>query len=107
MKISNYIIFALLLFFVGCNLEGNFSQDEIAHLYVDVLIAEETYKTEPDSLKATLDSIYYFHNITEKQYLTELEKYEYDKEKWDTLFSFAEKYLATLKAIEDSTTAKK
>lgn len=110
MRISDYIkyvIFTLLLFFVGCNFEGDFSQNEIGHLYVDVLIAEETYKTEPDSLKVVLDSIYRLHNITEEQYLSELEKYEYDKEKWDTLFSFAEKYLDTLRAIEDSATAKK
>ncbi len=95
-----YILSTLLLLLISCNFTEKVSPKEIAHLYVDILIAEETYKVDADSMKIATDSLYKFHNISESKYLKELENYRYDEETWKEFFSLAEEYLDTLKAVE-------
>ena len=94
------ILFISLLLLVSCNFTEETSQKEIAHLYVDILVAEETYKTDADSMQIALDSLYKFHNISESKYLKELENYSYDEDAWKEFFNLSEEYLDTLKAIE-------
>ena len=74
--------------------------DDIAHVYVNVLVAEEEFKSNADSLKILIDKIYKDYDIDEKIYLTALENYKYDEATWDEFFVIAENYLDTLKSQE-------
>ena len=94
------ILFISLLLLVSCNFTEETSQKEIARLYVDVLVAEETYKADSSSMQIAIDSLYKLHNITESKYLEELENYRYDEDTWKEFFNLSEEYLDTLKAIE-------
>ena len=95
-----YLILSLSFFFYSCDFFEEPSQKNYAHLYVDILIAEETHKTDVDSLQIVLDSLYKTYNTSESNYLLELEKFSYNKETWDEFFGLTEEYLDTLKAIE-------
>lgn len=101
-----YIISLLFLFIIGCE-DKIPSQKDVASLYVDILVAEETYKTMSDSLQISLDSLYNYHAISDSQYLTAIKKYKFDEETWNEFFSLAEEYLDTLKAVEKRNTKKK
>lgn len=95
-----YILVIFLVISSGCNFQEPKSQTEIAHLYVDILVAEEEFKSNSDSLTIVVDSLYSFYNINEQHYLEQLESFRYDVDTWDTFFNIAEEYLDTLKAIE-------
>jgi len=95
-----YIILSLFIFLISCDNKPQPSQKEVAHLYVDILVAEETYKTNIDSMKFALDSLYKFHNITEETYTSSLADYKNDEDTWNGFFDIATEYLDTLKAVE-------
>ena len=97
-----YFLIILLIIFAGCNLNEKKSAKEIAHLYVDILVAEEEYKSksDSDSLKIVIDSLYSSYQIDEPNYLEQLNNFRYDIETWDNFFAIAEEYLDTLKAQE-------
>ncbi len=98
----NILIFLVLSFIlIGCDSEEKINKEKVAHLYVDLLIAQETYKYNVDSLKITTDSLYNEYQLTETQYKNTLEKFKYDEETWNEFFKIAEEYLDTLKAQEN------
>jgi len=74
--------------------------DDIAHVYVNILVAEEEFKSNADSMKIVTNKIYKDYNLDEKMYLTALENYKYDEATWDEFFAIAENYLDTLKSQE-------
>lgn len=73
----------------------------MAHLYVDILVSEETYKHNIDSLKIITDSLYSYYQISDEEYKNGIEKFNYSEETWDQFFKFSEEYLDTLKAKEE------
>lgn len=73
----------------------------MAHLYVDILVSEETYKHNKDSLKIVADSLYVYYQISAEEYKKEIEKFNFSKETWDEFFKLSEEYLDTLKVIEE------
>ena len=95
-----YILLTILLLLVSCESTPQPSQKEMAQLYVDIQIAQETYKTMTDSMKIAVDSLYKFHNITKEVYTLSLVNYKNDKDTWNTFFDLATEYLDTLKAVE-------
>jgi hypothetical protein len=90
----------LLIFTIACSSDKISPEKKTAHLFVDILIAEEAYKTMPDSLKVRVDSLYNYYGTDSLNYLQTLESFKYDKETWDNFFKYAEEYLDTLKAHE-------
>jgi len=86
---------------VGCHSEEKIDKEKVAHLYVDLLVSQETYKYNIDSLKIVVDSLYNEYQLTEEQYKNTLEKFKYDEKTWDEFFRIAEEYLDTLKAQEN------
>ena len=90
-----------LLFLIGCNLANKPTSKEIASLYVDLLVAEEEYKTDSDSLTIVTDSLYQLHKISKDLYMSELESFKYNEETWTEFFKLAEDYLDTLKVREN------
>ena len=72
---------------------------------MDIIVADETYKHDKDSLKMFTDSLYNFYKIPSDDYKNELEKFKFDEETWDEFFQLAESYLDSLKTIEDNRVA--
>lgn len=72
---------------------------------MDIIVADETYKHDKDSLKMFTDSLYNFYKIPSEDYKNELEKFKFDEETWDEFFQLAESYLDSLKTIEDNRVA--
>lgn len=104
-KVISLIVLSGLL--VGCNSDSKYDKNQIAKLYVDILIAQEFYKQNKDSLKIITDSLHNYYQLSSGQYKIEIEKFEHDEVTWDEFFKFAEEYLDTLKAKEDSLIAEK
>jgi hypothetical protein len=102
-----YFLIIILVFLIGCNLASKPSSKEIASLYVDLLIAEEEYKTDSDSLIIVTDSLYQLYKISEDVYMSELESFKYNEETWTEFFKLAEDYLDSLKVRENRNTKSK
>ena len=94
------VIPILFLFIWGCSISDSPSKEKIANLYVDILVVEETYKTDVDSMNILIDSLYNYYKIDKAQYLQALESFKYDEETWNEFFAYAEEYLDTLKTRE-------
>ncbi|NOX65897.1 MAG: hypothetical protein GXO85_08875 [Chlorobi bacterium] len=107
MKIVWIFLIVSSFFFSGCSSEDEVDKDKIAHLYVDILVTQETYKYNIDSLKIAVDSLYKDYHLTEQQYKSSLEKFKYDEQTWSDFFKLAEVYLDTLKAQENRRIAEK
>ncbi|VAX29859.1 hypothetical protein MNBD_IGNAVI01-1448 [hydrothermal vent metagenome] len=107
MKIFLIFLIGSIFFINGCSSEDKVDKDKIAHLYVDILVTQETYKYNIDSLKIAVDSLYKEYQLTEQQYKSSLEKFKYDEQSWTEFFKLAEVYLDTLKAQENRRIAEK
>ena len=101
MRITLIFLIISVLFIGGCSSKEKIDKEKIAHLYVDILVSQETYKYNVDSLKIAVDSLYKDYQMTEDQYKKTLEKFKYDEKTWDEFFKLAEEYLDTLKAQEN------
>ncbi|MEN8193382.1 MAG: hypothetical protein ABFS12_11240 [Bacteroidota bacterium] len=101
MKILIFNLVVLTIFSLGCNEDQKIDKEQVAHLYVDILITNETYKHDKDSLNFITDSLYNYYDISQDQYKGEIEKFQFNEETWSDFFKLAEEYLDTLKAIED------
>ena len=95
-----FILITIFLLLISCENKPQPSQKEVALLYVDILVAEETYKREIDSMKIAVDSLYNLHNITEEIYTASLVDYKTYEDTWNSFFDLATEYLDTLKAVE-------
>ena len=100
---NKFIVLLVLLGMIstGCAPEEEYDKRKTAHLYVDILVAEETYKHNIDSLKIITDSLYSYYQISGEEYKRGIEKFNYSEETWDEFFKLAEEYLDTLKASEE------
>ena len=100
---NKFIVLLVLLAMIstGCAPEEEYDKRKTAHLYVDILVAEETYKHNIDSLKIITDSLYSYYQISGEEYKRGIEKFNYSEETWDEFFRLAEEYLDTLKASEE------
>jgi hypothetical protein len=70
---------------------------------VENLIAKETYRNDPDSLKAARERIFNNYNITQPEYEKIISSYSSDKEEWNEFYNLAGRYIDSLQAVEDST----
>ena len=89
-----------VIFLIGCSTEKKPSQSEVAKLYVDILVAEETHKSDADSMTIAIDSLYKKHQTTKEEYHKILTEYKFNEATWDQFFVLAQEYLDTLKAVE-------
>lgn len=90
------ILFAVL-FIASCSEEPSLPVKTTASIYVDLLVAEEKYPNNPDSLLHYRQKVFEKYNITKKEYEKSLSQLEYDNDKWDEFFELSEAYLDTLK----------
>jgi len=95
-----YIILSLLVLLISCDSQSQPPQKEVAQLYVDILVVEETYKKDVEKMNVAVDSLYSKYGISENKYKSTLANYKFNEETWNKFFDLAEEYLDTLKAVE-------
>lgn len=85
-----------MLFCSGCSKE-KIPEETLIKVYVENVIAEETYSANTDSLRTHRQIIYSKYKITEKDFQEMLKSYAEDKTKWESFFKKANNYLNDLK----------
>ncbi len=62
------------ILFAACGEAEEYDKRKMARLYVDILVSEETYKHNKDSLKIITDSLYSNYQISDEEYKSRIEK---------------------------------
>ena len=69
----------------------------MAHVFVDILIAEQMYQHDLDSLNLVVQSVYEKYSITKEIYDNQINGFSSDAEQWEEFFDLAQSYLDSLK----------
>ena len=69
----------------------------LVKIYVENVIADQTYPGNSDSLTIRKNSIFKKYGVTQKDFESELGKYSQDKDQWASFFKKSNKYLDELK----------
>lgn len=98
-KRNNVFLFLLLVLPIICpGCKSQSLDDETAvKIYVENIIAEEKYLSNPDSLKICKQKIYTQYKSDKKEFNEYLKNLKGDKDKWESFFKKADLYLAELK----------
>jgi len=93
-----FIIFLLLL---SCSEEEVIPEEKFIHIYVDLMIAQDTTRVNPLSLDSLKEIVFTKHNITSELYDKTIAKYNSLPEAWEEFFEKAIAYLEELKTKKD------
>lgn len=95
----NFTLPAFLIIFILCYCgdRREVDRDVLVKSYVDILIAEQTYIGDLDSLKLKRSEIFKYYNITPEDYRFTLASFKNDENKWEEFFADANSYLDSLK----------
>ncbi|MBN2570634.1 MAG: hypothetical protein JXA68_00785 [Ignavibacteriales bacterium] len=103
MKIYFLNIFLILILLISSNCSDSKSDYEnLAKVYVDLLVVQELYLYQTDSLEIKRQEIFSKYSIKEEDYLKALEQIP-DEESWDKFFNYANEYLLYLEKNVDLT----
>ena len=91
------IIIFVFTFFPNCTREESLPKKKIAQIYVDVLIAEQTYQFNSDSLNSAVQNVFEKHGVSKNIYDDEVNRLAADEENWSDFFKLAKTYLDSLK----------
>jgi hypothetical protein len=91
------IIIFILTSFTFCTKEEGLPKKKLAHMYVDILIADQTYQFNLDSLNIAVQNVYEKHGISKSIYDDEVSRLSADEETWNEFFDMAQTYLDSLK----------
>lgn len=86
----------LITLIFGCGGQG-IDEEKLSKIYVEDLIARESIKNNPDSLKTRIDEIFRSNGTTKEEFQKAIEMMKGDPVKWDAFFGKARKYLDELK----------
>ena len=93
---NSILILLLIILGFGCGAK-KVSEEVLVKVYVENVIADETFLRNPDSLGIRKKEILGKYGIYEKDFEDELGKYSQDKERWADFFKKANSYLSDLK----------
>ena len=93
-------IVVLVLSFQSCSFENSPDEEQLAHLYVDLLVTDETYSHDNDSLIIARDSLFEKYQLNENEYKIAIKDLGEEEKTWEDFFALAQEYLDTLKARE-------
>lgn len=91
------ILFVVLLFTLLSCQKGKMDEDKLVRIYVENLIIEETYISNPDSLIIKKEILYKKFNTTKENFEKELIKLGSDREKWEGFFNKSRALLEDLR----------
>ena len=95
-----FFILIFVLSFQFCSFENSPDNEELAHLYVDLLVADETYSQNYDSLLIARDSLFEKYQLNENEYKRAIKDLDEEEKTWEDFFAIAQGYLDTLKTKE-------
>jgi len=98
-KRNNFFLLLLLIlpiFCTGCK-SKSLDDETAVKIYVENIIAEEKYLSNPDSLKICRQKIYSQYKSDNNKLNEYLKNLKSDKDKWDIFFKKADLYLSELK----------
>lgn len=94
----NSVIFLIpVLLLIGCNNHKKIDTETLSKVYVDIMVAQEIYLPNFDSLKIQKEKIFNKYGITEQDYYYNLDSYKADTETWNRFFASSLAYLDTLR----------
>ncbi len=93
------IIFALLI--NNCSEEKIIPEEKFIHVYVDLMIVQDTTRTNPLPLDSLKEIVFTKHDITSELYDKTIAKYNSSPEDWEEFFDKAIAYLEELKTKKD------
>jgi len=97
---GKFFILIIFLSFQYCSFENSPDKEELVHLYVDLLVADETYSHDNDSLIIARDSLFEKYQLNENEYKIAIKSLGEEEKTWEDFFALAQEYLDTLKARE-------
>lgn len=95
-KGSNTFLFFTLLLFISCS-QNNLEENTAVKVYVEKIIIEEKYLSQPDSIKFHLNNLFAKYKTSEEEYKSFMYGLGYKSENWNRFFNSANEYLIQLK----------
>jgi hypothetical protein len=95
-NVNSFVILIFLLLAAGCG-KPHISEDVLVKVYVENLIALETYSFNADSLISHQNKMFNKYNISRNDFEQQMKNYSEDSKEWQDFFKQANKYLAELK----------
>lgn len=86
-------VIILLFLFTACDNIREVDQDTMVSVYVNIVIAEETYRDNLDSLLIVSSEVYDSFGVTYEEYSFTLNQHKEDKEYWDEFFNKSLAYI--------------
>jgi len=100
-RITKYFIYSFIFVFItiyyGCSEKQKLDVKTLAKVYTEILVNNELYSSNPDSLNIMKQRILNSYNLTEDEYINEFKKFENDENLWKEFFKEARIYLDSLK----------
>ncbi len=99
-------LFAILFFSLQCSNSKEIEIEELAKVYVDLLVVEDYYN-DTDSIEVKKSEVFLKYSIDTGSYYNSFRSIKADSEEWEKFYNFANTYLDTLKANLTTTTLPK
>jgi len=93
---NSFVILILLILYSGCG-KPHIAEDVLVKVYVENLIALETYSFNADSLQSRQNRVFSKYNISKEDFELQLKNYSEDSKEWQDFFKQANNYLVDLK----------
>ena len=94
------IVFATLVF-TGCSEEEVIPEDKFVHVYVDLMIVQDTTRSVTLPLDSLKEIVFAKHEITSELYDKTIAKYNSLPDAWEDFFEKAIAHLEELKTKKD------
>jgi len=91
----SFFFAAVLILLIGCT-KKSINEETAVKIYVEKLIAEESYSFNADSILFHKQKVFSKYNTTEYEFNDYLKKLESDQEKWESFFKKSDEYLLEL-----------
>ncbi len=91
------VFFVFLIFFTNCSEKQRIDTKTLAKVYTELLVNNELYRNNPDTLSVLKSQILENYNLTEKEYLRQFKELDDNQELWKQFFKEAKVYLDSLK----------
>jgi len=86
---------------ISCSEEKVIPEEKFIHVYVDLMIVQDTTRTNPLPLDSLKEIVFTKHDITSELYDKTIAKYNSSPEDWEEFFDKAIAYLEELKTKND------
>ena len=97
LKLLSQPVFIIFLLLSSCSEEEVIPEEKFIHVYVDLMIVQDTTRANSLPLDSLKEIVFTKHNITSELYDKTVAKYNSSPENWEEFFDKAIAYLEVLK----------